>query len=171
MQAMQGLRTVEDAEFMRIIANETTEKYGDDASTMYQAHRLLLWAGDIDGASRIVPKILNSELPENNRYLVELRQACAEQRIDDAKKLHARGVEMYSDSIGIQWLGYKIIGDDKSAALVFDEYDAEDDFDTIADYLSYPHFDPSLYPNFMRAVAGQGIENRVLLDLPYRCNR
>jgi TolB-like protein len=169
--AVQSVRTVEDAEFMRIMANAVAEKFPDDVLIQYQVHRQLLWAGDIDGASRILPKVLNSDLPEVNRYLSELRQLCAEQRVADANRLHQAGIEKYPDDIAIQWLGYAIVGDEDSAQSVFDEYDVALDFDELSTYLSYAHFDTSPYPNFMKKLAGQGMDQREILELPYRCNR
>lgn len=170
-QALQSVRTVEDAEFMREIAQVALEKYGENTILVYQAHRQLLWAGDIDGASNLAPRIENSGLPETSRYLVTLRQACADRQTDDAKKIHLRILEKYSDDLSVMWLAYKIIGEDDAATQVFVEYDERGDFDTISDYLPYVHFDPSPYPNFMQAVAGQGFENREVHELPFRCNR
>jgi len=170
-QGLQSIRTVEDSEFMRQFAQAAVEEYGENASLLYQAHRQLLWAGDIDGASSLVPRIGNSGLQETSRNIVALRQACAEGKIANANKIHARILEKYPDDFSILWLAYKIIGDDESAAQMFVEYDEQKDFGRISDYVAYAHFDPRLYSNFMQAVAGQGFEERKVLDLPYRCNR
>jgi hypothetical protein len=156
---------------MRTIANDAIAKFRDDVTILYQAHRILLYAADIDGASKILPDILSSNLPRDNLYLAELRQTCAEQRNADAARLHARALKQYPDDLSFKWLSYKILGDDKSADELFVEYDDSGDFDTIFSYLGYPHFDVSLYPNFMRAMAGRGIEEREIVALPYRCNR
>jgi len=168
--AVQALRTPDDAEFMRVVAREAIEKYDDIATLMYQAHRQLLWAGDIDGAAALMPKVLASDLDAENRYLVELRQACAEKRIADAKRLHQRGLEKY-DNLVITWLGDEIMGDKTAANALFAQLDAQKDFGEIANYLQYPQFDPRQFPNFMQAVAGQGFEEREVHELPYRCNR
>jgi hypothetical protein len=170
-QGVQSIRTVEDAGFMREFAQVAVEKYGENALLLYQAHRQLLWAGDIDGASGLLPRLMNVTLPEESRDLVLLRQACAEKRIADAKKIHARILKKYPDDFSISWLAYKVVGNDKSASQMFVEYDERKDFDWISDYLSYAHFDPRPYPNFMQAVAGQGLEDRDVLPVPYRCNQ
>jgi TolB-like protein len=133
--SLQGLRGTDDAEFMRTVSMDAISQYPDDVFLLYQAHRLLLWAGDIDGASRVLPMLINSDLPEQNRELAKLRQRCAELR------------------------------------MLFAEYDERGDFVTIATYLGYEHFDPTPYPNFMQSMAGQGIEDRRISKLPYRCNR
>jgi TolB-like protein len=170
-QWLQALRGSSDATLMRTIANDAIAKFRDDVTILYQAHRILLYAADIDGASKILPDILSSNLPRDNLYLAELRQTCAEQRNADAARLHARALKQYPDDLSFKWLSYKILGDDKSADELFVEYDDSGDFDTIFSYLGYPHFDVSLYPNFMRAMAGRGIEEREIVALPYRCNR
>ncbi len=170
-QWLQALRGSSDPTLMRTIANDAIAKFHDDVTLLYQAHRILLYAADIDGASKILPEILNSNMPRDNLYLAELRQTCAEQRNGDATRLHARALIQYPDDLSFNWLSYKILGDDNSADELFVEYDESGDFETIYSYIGYPHFDVSLYPNFMRAMAGRGIEEREIIELPYRCNR
>lgn len=170
-QWIQALRGSEDIELTREIANAAVGKFSHDVNIMYQAHRLLLYIGDIDGASKVLPDILRSNLPRDNLYLAELRQLCAEQRLADADRLHARALMQYPDDLSFKWLSYKILGDDESADPLFKVHDDNGDFETIYSFTGYPHFDPSLYPNFMQAMAGTGIEERELEYLPYRCNR
>jgi len=170
-QWLQALRGSGDTTLKRTIANDAIAKFRDDVSILYQAHRLLLFARDIDGASKILPEILNSNLPRDNLYLSELRQTCAEQRNADAARLHARALKQYPDDLSFKWLSYKILGDDETADELFVEYDESGDFETIYSFIGYPHFDVSLYPNFMRTMAGRGIEEREIIELPYRCNR
>ena len=165
------LRAAGASELMGRIAQDATDRYGTDMSLMYQAHRVLLWANDVDGARRLVPRLLNSDLPTENRLLVELRQACGEQRITDAKELYNEALKNHDGILSVVWLVHVIMGEDEAAAALFDDYDAESDFATISSYLNYVHFDAARYSNFMSAVAGQGIEKRPILELPYRCDR
>jgi len=170
-QWLQALRGSSDPTLMRTIANDTIAKFHDDVTVLYQAHRILLYAADIDGASKILPEILNSNMPRDNLYLAELRQTCAEHRNADAARLHARALIQFPDDLSFNWLSYKILGDDESADELFVDFDESGDFETIYSYIGYPHFDVSLYPNFMRAMAGRGMEEREIIELPYRCNR
>lgn len=171
-QALQGLRDVRYAELMRPLANESVERFGDnDASLVYQAHRQLLWAGDIDGAARLLPRLRNSDLPKDTVQIAELRQLCAEGKTSAALALFDSLTAQRPDDVGLAWLGAKIIGDDERATSVFVEFDEQGDFESIWPYLSYAHFDPKAYPNFMAALAGQGMEDRPVLELPYRCPR
>ena len=170
-QYLQDLRTPEDAELMRIIAHEAIEKFGNDVSMLYQAHRQLLWAGDIDGASNIVPRIEASRLQEENKLLVRLRQLCAENRRREAQSVFESIQEKYEDDYAIMWIAYKVMGDDDVATDVLMPLDRERDYDELFNYLNYPGFDSSAYPNFTAHMAGQGLENRELIPAPYRCNR
>ncbi len=170
-QWLQALRASADTSLMRTIANDAIARFRDDVTVLYQAHRLLLYARDIDGASKILPEILDSNMPRDNLYLAELRQICAEQRNADAARLHARALIQYPDDLSFKWLSYKILGDDEAADELFVEYDERGDFETINSFIGYPHFDVSLYPNFARAMAGRGIEEREIVELPYRCDR
>jgi TolB-like protein len=170
-QWLQSLRGSTNEALMRTIANDAIAYFRDDVTILYQAHRLLLFARDIDGASKILPEILDSNMPRDNLYLAELRQTCAEQRNADAARLHARALIQYPDDLSFKWLSYKILGDDEAADELFVEYDESGDFETIYSFIAYPHFDVSLYPNFARVMAGRGIEDREIIELPYRCNR
>ena len=167
----QALRDPDSVDLMREIAATSIAEYSDDITLLYQIHRLLLWAGDVDGASRLVPRLNRSDLDDGNRLLVELRQACAEQRIADAEKLHGRALNEFSDEIAVVWLAHKIIGNEDEAVALFKSYDDAGDFDTLQSYLPYPNFDITNYPNFMRAVAGQGLEDRQVIPVPYSCAR
>ena len=172
-QMLQGLRTVEDAEFMRTLAWESVERFGDEGggSLLYQAHRQLLWASDIDGASQILPRVRNSEMLAETVVLADLRQLCAEERTSEAMNLFNQMRENFPDDLGLAWLGNKIIGDDVAAEQLFLPLDAAGDMEILLDYLNYPHFDPKPFPNLMLHLAGQGMEEREVFALPYRCNR
>ena len=62
-------------------------------------------------------------------------------------------------------------GAEDAAVALFTPFDQAGDFATLESYLAYPNFDISNYPNFLRAVAGQGIEDRQVLPAPYACTR
>jgi hypothetical protein len=69
------------------------------------------------------------------------------------------------------WIGMKTFGDEQGSIELLAEYDESGDFGMLANYLVYAHFDPKPFPNFMKKLAGQGMETRQVIDLPYRCNR
>jgi TolB-like protein len=170
-QYLQDLRTAEDAELMRIIAHESVEKFGNDVSVVYQAHRMMLWAGDIDGASQIVPRINASRLPDENKQMVQLRQLCAEGRQAEAAQKYEQLLAKYGENISATWITHMIMGQLEAAQGALMAIDEARDYDELMNYLSYPNFDPTVFPNFMEHMAGQGLEDRTLIPAPYRCNR
>jgi TolB-like protein len=158
-----------DNKYLREFANHAVAQFPDDVFVHYQAHRGLLWAGDIDGAAGMLPQILSSDLPESSRYLVLLRQACAEGRVDDARKLYERGLRQFGDQQSIIWLSHMIMGNQAAAVATLSPLDDPDSLGGLADFLSYGTFDPRPYPNLMALLEGQGIERRDVLVPPYQC--
>ena len=168
---LQDLRSPEETDLMRTIAHEAIEKYSNDVSVLYQAHRQLLWAGDIDGASNIMPRIEASRLPEVNRHFVTLRQLCAENRQGEARRQYEAALQKFSDDHSSVWLSHQIMGNTDAAIEVLMPFDTARDFDELISNLNYSFFDPTVFPNFMEHMAGQGLEDRELILPPYRCDR
>jgi TolB-like protein len=160
-----------EPETLRTYAKNAVERFGDNANVMYQAHRALLWVDDIDGASKVLPVILASDLPDDSRYLVLLRQACAENRLADAIRLHTKGNEQHADDASITWIGHLIMGNEEQAVEALMAFDDEQDMITMTSFLGYGTFDPRPYPNLMAVLESQGIEWSEPVETPYQCRR
>ncbi len=158
-----------DDAFLREFANHAVAQFPDEVFVLYQAHRGLLWAGDIDGAAGLLPAILSSDLPESSRYLVLLRQACAEGRIDDARRLYERGIRQFADAYSTLWISHLIMNDKEAAEAMLAPLDDPDNLRGLADFLTYGTFDPRPYPNLMALLESQGIEPQDTLIPPYQC--
>ena len=156
------------SDFIRRHANKIMENLSDDLYVRYQAHRALLWAGDIDGASRLLPTLLTSDFNEDVRSLASIRQACAEKRTDDADTQLARLAEIRDDRFMV-WIVHKLKGEEKQAHDLLVELDEAREFDTMSDYLTYAYFDPSGYPNMMAMLDAEGAGTRQVADIPYLC--
>lgn len=153
------------AEEIRAVANEELRRYPNQALVMYQSHRGLLWAGDIDGASRLVPIIEASDLDQQNKYLANLRQACAERRVEDAQRL----VKQMEDSGNRSWVGYMILGDKEAATEFLRPLDDPADLTALSSYLNYGSFDPRPFPNLMALLEREGVDRGEPVEIPYRC--
>ena len=160
-----------EPEMLRTYARNAVERFGDNANVMYQAHRALLWVADIDGASKVLPVILASDLPDDSRYLVLLRQACAENRIADAKRLYTKGIEQFADDASIIWLAHLIMGNEEEAFEALKAFDDEQEMITMTSFLGYGTLDRRRYPNLMAVLESQGIEWSEPVELPYQCRR
>jgi len=169
--SLTRLLYVDEAEMLRALAKTAIERFGDNANVMYQVHRALLWVGDIDGASKVLPVILSSDLPDDSRYLVLLRQACAENRLADAERLYTKALDQFSDDASIIWLGHKIMGKQDEAVEALMDNDVNNDMITLVSFLGYGTFDPRPYPNLMAVLESQGIKLGEPVKTPYECRQ
>ena len=104
MTSMTSSLISDDKPFIRALAYDALERYGDSVYAVYQAHRSLLWAGDIDGAARLVPDLHASDLSDDSLQLIGLRQACAENRVSDATRIYDYVQATYADDTVIVWI-------------------------------------------------------------------
>jgi hypothetical protein len=158
-----------DKPFIRAVAKTALERIGDSTFVVYQAHRSLLWAGDIDGASRLMPILRSSDLPEESRQLVALRQACAEGRHSDAARIYDRLNSDFPDDFSIIWISNRIMSQDERAFETLIQIDEMEDLRSMRDYLAYAFFDARPFPNLMALLESQDVEPRAPREIPYRC--
>ena len=158
-----------DKEFARRFTQDALARMPDRPFIQYQSHRTLLYAGDIDGAAALLPAIAASDLPENVRTLSRLRQACAEGKLGEARRIFEKFDAEYSDDLSMAWISRKIMGLDDMAHEVLAPLDENRDFDKLSDFVSYHYFDASKYPNLVEQIRSQGVEPRQPLEMPYRC--
>lgn len=158
-----------DKEFARHFTQGALARAPDSAFVRYQSHRTLLYAGDIDGAAALLPSIVASDLPEATRTLSRLRQACAEGKLSEARRIFEKFDAAYSDDISMAWISGKIMGLDDKAHAVLAPLDEDRDFDRLFDFVSYHYFEPRKYPNLVELIKSQGVEPREPLEMPYRC--
>ena len=159
----------DDKPFIRAVAKTSLERVGDSAFVVYQAHRSLLWVGDIDGASQLVPILRSSDLPEESRLLVALRQACAEGRHPDAAHIYDTIQVNHADDTSIIWISHRIMSQDEKAFETLIGLDEVEDLGSMRDYLAYAYFDARPFPNLMTMLESQGVEPREPREIPYRC--
>jgi TolB-like protein len=158
-----------DTESIRAFVKTAMERVGDSPFAVYQAHRALLWTSDIDGASRLSAILQSSDLPEDSRRLVALRQACAENRLSDATRIYGRIKADPTVERSNLWISHSIMGRDEEAFEALIDLDDAEDLGALDDFLTYAYFDARLFPNLMALLQVQGIDPREPRDIPYRC--
>lgn len=163
------LLDVNRPDLLREYTEHALERLGDNVNILYQAHRALLWVGDIDGASLIMPTILTSDLDDINKFLVMLRQACAEGDSAKAKRIFERGQIDHADSPSTLWLSQTIMSRDDEAVQTLMPFDDAEDFAALADFLGYGRFDATKFPNFHAMLESQGIKPHAGQPVPYAC--
>ena len=167
--SMTYLLIGDDKEAIRAFVKTAMERSGDSAFVMYQAHRALLWAGDIDGASGLATQLQSSDLPEVSRWTVALRQACAEGRVSDATRIYDRLQNDDSAGVSTDWISNRIMDKPEKALDTLLGLDDPGNLKALGDFLSYAYFDARQFPNLMALLNAQGIEPRKPREIPYRC--
>jgi TolB-like protein len=167
--SLTHILTSNDSEFIRDYAKTAQERIGDNTFFNYQAHRALLWTGDIDGASKMLRLVMSSDLSEQYRQMVALRQSCGEGRISDATRIFDDFKRKHSDDYSTMWLSHMIMNQPDRAYEFLMELDDADDLDSLADFLAYAQFDARRFPNLMSLLDSQGVTPREPLPVPYSC--
>jgi TolB-like protein len=129
---------------------------------VYQSHRALLTAGDVEEASRLVPLMV-----DDGWYLTaRTRQACAEGDRELAERL-AKDSEAISTSGN--WHANMLLGYHDKAAEVIREMTSTEDLYVAANWLLYPHFDPTPFPDLVAVLEREDAERGIPVKLPYFC--
>jgi TolB-like protein len=159
----------ENPDALREFTEKSIERFADNVNVLYQAHRALLWLGDIDGASRVLPLVQASDMEADNRALATLRQACAEGKTATATRIFEQILRDYPDETSAMWLSRKIMGRDDEALEITRSLDNDENMSSLASFLGYGHFDARQFPNFLAILEAQGIEPYAPKPLPYQC--
>ena len=129
---------------------------------VYQSHRALLTAGDVEEASRLIPLMV-----DDGWYLTaRTRQACAEGDRELAGQL-AMESELVSNSGN--WHANMLLGRHDKANEVIRELSANEDLYVAANWLLYPHFDPAPFPDLVAVLEREGAQRGTPATLSYFC--
>ncbi len=139
-----------------------------EALIQYQAHRAFLWGGRRDEARDILMQIRSSSLPEENKLLAELRQACADGG-SGAREIAARLARLPDASISTAWQSAQLLGDTKRAVEMLRPLDRPDRLTTLMQYLVYPTFDARPYPLLQARLKSDGVSRPPPAPIPFAC--
>jgi TolB-like protein len=167
--SLQALSNSGHNELLRTISNTAIEHFSATAAILYQAHRALLWAGDIETAREVLNGILSGPISDQRRYLASLRQACAEGNLEEANRLFSSGTAKYAYRLSTVWLSYMFMDRKEEAAAALMPLDNGEILHPLASYLVYGPFDPTPFPNLMSMLEDQGITSLKVVEIPFRC--
>jgi TolB-like protein/DNA-binding winged helix-turn-helix (wHTH) protein len=134
----------------------------------YQAHRALLWGGYRDEARALLWKINQSSLPEENKLVAQLRQACA----DGGGGALAIATRLDSDkrtSTSTRWQTWMLMGDERRAYGSIKGLDQPDRLGTLVQYMIYPDFDARQFPLLQSKLDDDELRRPPLVRAPYNC--
>ena len=169
VQSILAMLYSDNADALREFTEKSIVRFPDNVNLLYQAHRALLWLGDIDGASRVLPLVQASDMEANNRALATLRQACAEGKTAVGTRIFDQLLKDHPDETSALWLSRKIMGRDAEALEMLLALDNEENMSSLASFLGYGHFDASRFPNFLAILEAQGIKPYAPQAVPYQC--
>jgi TolB-like protein len=139
---------------------------------IYQAHRIYLYAGRIDEARDLAERYLGFGTDPMLRFLVRLRQACAEGRVADADALFdAYDFEVTGATMNTLWLALKTLGRNEDAQAALVNQDNPETLYALAGHLTYSHFDPRPFPLLTRTLEAQGVMRKEIKPLNFACKR
>lgn len=134
----------------------------------YQGHRAMIWAGRNEEARQLLGAIVASDLPPMNKMLAELRQACGENDL-----VQARGVRSRMDSTPVdlndRWQIDQIMGENAKAVETLQPLDREGRLQTLLQFMINPTFESSAYPNLRSAMARDEVVRWKVWSMPGAC--
>ena len=143
-----------------------------DAETLYQAHRVFLYAGDTERAARLARQHNARTTDATQVAMVDVRQACAEGRVEDAEEIYANLDPAAPGGLNNnEWLFLKTLGRDEKANEAVRYLDGGDGLYALSGFLHYTHFDPRPFPNLMARLEAQGIQRPPPIEIPFACRR
>jgi TolB-like protein/DNA-binding winged helix-turn-helix (wHTH) protein len=138
-----------------------------NAITQYQAHRAFIWAGKANEARPLLKMIDASTMPEENKLLSRLRQACADGQPDDAKRFRAQ-ISKVGD-LNTRWQAAQLMGDQSTATALLQPLDRPERLATLMQFMIHPTFDARLYPKLNAALTRNGVVPRKPITTPFSC--
>ena len=149
------------------IARDVIQRYPQHAFLIYQAHRVLLWAGNTDEAAQLVLTLRASGFPEENIKLVLMRQSCAMGDVAEAEKLFDEVTGMYQHDPSVHYIALQILGKPVEAHQLL--VDANLRNRELASFLNYPYFNHTYFPELTAILERQFIDRPFIDGPPYAC--
>jgi adenylate cyclase len=139
------------------------------ASPAYQAHRALLWIGEVEKAAGMLP-YLAAETDEA-RAIIDFRQACAEGRRSDADRILANLPKDWTPELhaSTAWHMYQALERFEDAANALKPFESIESPLTLGAYLGYPDFDPTPFPVVQSIMQREGIKRPPPAKNPFAC--
>ena len=139
----------------------------NNAITQYQAHRAFIWAGKADEALPLLSMIDASTMPDENKLLAHLRQACADGHSQEAKHIGAQIMKI--GDLAARWQTAQLMGDQAAATALLQPLDRSDRLATLMQFMIHPTFEARHYPVLSAALIRNGVTPRAPIAVPFAC--
>lgn len=149
------------------LVDEALRSPSPTPNVLYQSHRALLAAGQVQRAADLIEMYQTRSNDEEGVLIMRLRQACAEGRVADADALY----EMFDADSSIQWLLLNTLGFEDRARELLRPLDTPENLYTLSKYLIFSSFEARDYPLLLKTLTAQGINRPLASPMAYRCQR
>ena len=154
------------------LAEAAAQRADIGPSTLYQAHRVFLYAGEVARAAQLAARHNQGTVDPTSVLIVNTRQACAEGRVADAEAHYARLGDAHVGSvIANRWLFLKTLGRDDEARDFLLPFDTPGGLSTLIGFLNYTTFDPADFSYLNEVLLAQGISRPPATEIPFACRR
>lgn len=156
------------------IAMEGVSKFPNAENMLYQAHRFLLWGGYYDDARAVAARITGTELPQANLLMMRIRQACADGKDAEAKRIYeVEFKDFVFAGIGgawsTDWIILHTLNRPAEANEILRPLDQENLLFPLSAYLDYPFFDVTAFPVMQRTLEREQIVRPPYRPIPFAC--
>ena len=155
------------------LAKELLDRADPMPAVMYQGHRILLYNERVAEARELAERYESLSPSPMLLFLLQLRQACAEGRVEDAERIYDNYVFSAEESAfaNTRWLALKTLGRDADARAAVAGLDEPERMYALAGHLTYLHFDPRHFPNLRRVLEQQSAMRDEPVPLNFACKR
>ena len=153
-------------------ALQAMQRWPEDESVLYQAHRALLWDGRVEAARGAFERWreIAGNVPEqaSSSVIPPARQASAEGRCDEVERLLAG---LPANDIPQRWHLLMLLERRADADRVLMPLEREGNLQSLAAFLNYRQFDPTPFPSLVRAMQREHIQRPPAITLPFACKQ
>jgi TolB-like protein/Flp pilus assembly protein TadD len=146
---------------------QASQRWPNNSAVLYQTHRTLMWAGQIEEGKKIAERY--QQLFPGERLLVRARQACAEGRRADVEAMLSAVDPNDNYAISSRWHLMKLLGLEKESAEVLKPFADSGVPFMMTSWLIYTKFDPKPFPAVMSVLQREGVQRPPAVDIPFKC--
>ena len=142
------------------------ERWPDEDSVVYQAHRTLLWDRRVEAARALADRYRAMDVDPMLQLVVTARQASAEGRCGELEGLLAK---VPRNDLVTRWHVLMIMSRPDEATEVLMPFERSGNVQALSGFLNYRHFDARPFPSLMRVLEREGVQRPPPMALPFAC--
>jgi TolB-like protein len=144
---------------------EQIKRFPNSKEIIYQAHKALLWAGELEEAHKLYPRL---GATRNPYMLAAARQGCSLGKRDEVEQILTWGQQQGWRGTS-QWHLLVLLGEHEAVVQALKPFDSVEVPMLLGSFLSYPQFDPKPFPALMSLLEREGLDWPPPRRIPFAC--